>query len=167
MWHPQMNSFASVLEYQVPEAFACISGSRAYADIEGLVLFYQMINGILVVTRVSGLPYEQKNCPGDIFGYHIHEGSVCSGNSEDPFADVKMHYNPDNCPHPKHKGDMPPLFGNHGFAFSAFYTDRFKMKDIIGRTVIIHNMPDDFKTQPSGDSGTKIACGEIKKNKNQ
>ena len=52
------------------------------------------------------------------------------------------------------------------------YTGRFYPMDVVGRTIVLHEMPDDFKTQPSGDSGMKIACGEIKaweqesKNKN-
>ena len=58
---------------------------------------------------------------------------------------------------------MPPLFSNKGYAFMIFLTDRFKVDEIIGKTVIIHSMPDDFKTQPSGDSGMKIACGVIEK----
>ena len=41
------------------------------------------------------------------------------------------------------------------------YTDRFYPEDVIGKTVIIHSEPDDFRTQPSGDSGEKIACGRI------
>ena len=40
-------------------------------------------------------------------------------------------------------------------------TDRFTVGEIIGKTVVIHMMPDDFRTQPSGDSGEKIACGVI------
>ena len=40
--------------------------------------------------------------------------------------------------------------------------NKFKIKDIIGKVIIIHDMPDDFTTQPSGNSGTKIACGIIK-----
>ena len=44
-------------------------------------------------------------------------------------------------------------------------TDKFKIEDIIGKTVIIHDMPDDFKTQPSGNSGKKIACGIIENSK--
>ena len=39
--------------------------------------------------------------------------------------------------------------------------NKFKLKDIIGKVVIIHDMPDDFTTQPSGNSGFKIACGKI------
>ena len=39
---------------------------------------------------------------------------------------------------------------------------KLKIKDIIGKTIIIHDKPDDFTTQPSGNSGKKIACGVIK-----
>ena len=41
-------------------------------------------------------------------------------------------------------------------------TDRFNVDEIIGKTVVIHLMLEDFKTQPSGNSGEKIACGVIK-----
>ena len=62
-----------------------------------------------------------------------------------------------------HAGDMPPLFGTDRFAFSAFLTDRFSAEEGIGKTVIIHDSPDDFTTQPSGNSGVKIACGVIRR----
>lgn len=45
----------------------------------------------------------------------------------------------------------------------SVFINKFTVKDIIGKVVIIHEMPDDFTTQPSGNSGTKIACGEIEK----
>ena len=48
-----------------------------------------------------------------------------------------------------------------GYAWLQVYTGRFQPEDIIGKTVVLHGMPDDFHTQPSGDSGMKIACGEI------
>lgn len=73
-----------------------------------------------------------------------------------------MHYNPDNCQHLYHAGDMPPLFGVDGSAVLLFLTNRFSVEEIIGRTVIIHARPDDFMTQPSGNSGEKIACGVIR-----
>lgn len=41
--------------------------------------------------------------------------------------------------------------------------DKIKISDIIGKVIIIHDMPDDFTTQPSGNSGIKIACGRIEK----
>lgn len=58
-------------------------------------------------------------------------------------------------------GDLPPLFENNGLAVSVFLTNRFSVNQIIGKTIIIHDKPDDFTTDPSGNSGTKIACGVI------
>ena len=81
----------------------------------------------------------------------------------DPFAGAMSHYNPKGCEHPYHAGDLPPLFGNGGSALSLFLTNRFSVREITGKTVIIHDRPDDFTTQPSGNSGTKIACGVIER----
>lgn len=100
-------------------------------------------------------------CASPIFGFHIHSGSRCSGNMEDPFAEALEHYNPNSCMHPYHAGDMPPLFGNNGYAYQIFLTDRFTVNEIIGKTVIIHSGPDDFITQPGGNAGKRIACGQI------
>ena len=146
-----------------PQATAQISGSPAYPSIKGIVRFYQTELGVLVVADIAGLPMSNNVCDSPIFAFHIHSGTSCTGTPEDPFAAAMAHYNPDNCPHPYHAGDMPPLFGNDGFAFGAFVTDRFAVDEIVGRTVIIHDKPDDFTSQPSGNSGTKIACGVIRR----
>jgi Cu-Zn family superoxide dismutase len=90
-------------------------------------------------------------------------GTSCTGNSNDEFANAKGHYNPENCPHPYHTGDLPPLLENNGYSYMSIFLNKFKIKDILGKIIIIHDMPDDFTTQPSGNSGTKIACGKIKK----
>ncbi len=76
---------------------------------------------------------------------------------------MHTHYNPGGCEHPRHAGDLPPLFGNDGAAVSLFLTSRFSVEDVIGKTVIIHDSPDDFTTGPSGNAGEKIACGVIRK----
>ena len=57
---------------------------------------------------------------------------------------------------------MPPLLANQGYAWMSFYDKRFSMEDILDRSVVIHQDPDDFKTQPSGNSGAMIACGVIR-----
>lgn len=144
------------------DATADIVGSEQYPEISGMVRFYQTEIGVLVVTEVRGLPQSDNVCANTVFGYHIHSGISCSGNMQDAFADSMAHYNPDDCTHPYHAGDMPPLFGNDGYAFSVCLTNRFCVCDIVGKTVIIHLKPDDFYSQPSGNSGTKIACGVIK-----
>lgn len=141
------------------DAYASIKGSSAYPNIQGEVHFYGVHGGTIVTVHITGLP---ENSSGNFYGFHIHEGRSCTGNTADPFKDAGGHYNPEKKPHPYHVGDMPVLMGNKGIVWCEFYTDRFFPEDIIGRTVIIHDMPDDFRSQPSGDSGTKIGCGVIK-----
>ncbi len=168
-------SLCQVLQ-SMPDAIAYVYGSDKYPDIYGQVRFYQMNNGVVVAAEVGGLPEvnssnntsgnmstDNTNCQSPIFGFHIHEGDSCTGNAENPFADALTHYNPYNCIHPYHAGDMPPLFGSDGYALSVFFTDRFMVDEIIGRAVIIHANPDDFHTQPSGNSGEMIACGIIER----
>ena len=111
--------------------------------------------------QVFGLPAPASDCDKRIFAFHIHEGGSCTGNADDPFADALTHYDPEDCEHPGHAGDLLPLWGNGGYAFLQFLTDRFTVDEVIGRTVIVHEEPDDFTTQPAGRAGKKIACGVI------
>lgn len=147
-----------------PDAVAEINGSKDYPQITGTVKLYQTDLGTIVYSEIKGFPETHSACGGRIFAFHIHKGSECSGDMNDPFSDTKSHYDPNNCEHPYHAGDMPPLFSNNGYALSVFLTNRFSVNEIVGRTVIIHDSPDDFTTQPSGNAGTKIACGVIRRN---
>lgn len=146
----------------IPRGYAHINGSEQFPGIEGMVLFYPYENGSIVVADIGGLPTNGIEEAGKIFGFHIHEGLVCAGNEQDPFADAGAHLNFAMREHPEHTGDMPVLFENNGKVWMAFYTDRFTPDEVRGRTVIVHSMPDDFRTNPSGDSGIKIACGVIR-----
>lgn len=161
MYYNSKQSNLYPLLRRLPNAVAVMQGSAEYNQIEGTVKFYQAPGGVLVVADLIGLPYSTQPCSNPIFAFHIHSGMSCSGNSEDPFANAGMHYNPSNCPHPYHAGDMPPLFDADGHGFLAFLTNRFTIDEILGKTVILHDRPDDFTTQPSGNAGTKIACGVI------
>lgn len=145
------------------DASAVISGSPAYPNIHGAVQFYRTRNGVLVAAEINGLPYSDGRCYHPVFAFHIHEGTICDGDMHDPFSGAMSHYNPTNCEHPFHAGDLLPLFSNRGYAFSVFLTDRFLLSEIIGKTAIIHGNPDDFTTQPSGNAGEKLACGVIAK----
>lgn len=145
----------------LPDAVALIQGNTANARIRGTVKFFEQTSGVLVVADIEGLPVPNEPCGNTVFGFHIHGGASCGGNESDPFANAGTHYNPNGCPHPYHAGDMPPLFGASGHAFLSFLTDRFNVSEMIGKTVIIHDRPDDFTTQPSGNAGNKIACGVI------
>lgn len=151
-----------MFSYNINSAKADIKGGTNYPNIKGKVYFKETQSGVIVTAQIYGLPTSKTDCKGKFFGFHIHEGNSCTGNIEDEFANVKMHYNPNNCPHPSHIGDLPPLLENNGYAYMSVLVNKFKIKDILGKTIIIHDMPDDFKTQPSGNSGKKIACGVIK-----
>ncbi|HHT16172.1 MAG TPA: superoxide dismutase family protein [Papillibacter sp.] len=144
-----------------PDAKAILRGGPSHPNLYATVKLYQTGDGVLVCAEAGGLPDKDGACSGGVFGFHIHEGTSCTGTAADPFADTKGHFNPDGCRHPYHAGDMPPLFSSGGRAFLVFLTNRFKVRDVVGRTVVIHAGRDDFTTQPSGDSGKKIACGVI------
>lgn len=152
---------AQVLQSR-PQAIADIAGSPNFPQITGKVRFYQTRSGVIVYADIRNLPDAETPCQKRIFGFHIHSGNECTGNEMNPFLASMSHYNPGNCPHPYHAGDLPPLFGNHGTAVSVFLTDRFSFTDVLGKAIIIHDAPDDFTTQPSGNAGTKIACGIIR-----
>lgn len=145
-----------------PDAQASVRGSKKRPMLSGIVRFYQTRRGVLVFAEVSGLPASAGDCRNSFFAFHIHSGDQCTGDSADPFANALTHYNPGECPHPAHAGDLPPLLANHGYALQVFLTDRFTVREIIGRTIIVHSGPDDFTTQPGGSVGSKIACGLIK-----
>ncbi len=137
-----------------PDAVANIKGSNSDSSPCGQIKFYQRKNCVLISINISCLP----TTTSGFFGFHIHEGANCKGEN---FSGTGNHYNPANTPHPNHAGDLPPLMLCNGGAFQTVATDRFNVEEIIGRTVVIHNMPDDFNSQPSGNAGTKIACGVI------
>lgn len=136
-------------------AMAHIRGNGDNPDLRGTVLFEPDGDGTLVTADITGLPENETG----FYGFHIHEGSECG---EDGFPETGEHLNPEETPHPRHIGDLPPLLRAGSGAYMAVRTDRFRVADVVGKTVVIHADPDDLTTQPSGNSGAKIACGEIR-----
>ena len=130
--------------------------------VSGVVSFAQAGDKIRVVAEVNGLT------PG-AHGFHIHEKGDCSapdgtsaGGHFNP--DAKPHGNPEHPEH--HAGDMPQLIANAaGVATMTAYLDGLSLGEggnsVVGRSVIVHVAPDDFKTQPTGNSGARQACGVI------
>lgn len=138
-----------------PDALAQICGGMEAPELSGCVQFYQEKGGVLIVAQISGLPMESET---GFFGFHIHEGESCSGMD---FSGTGSHYNPTGQAHPKHAGDLPPLLACGGSGYLSVRTDRFSVDEILGRTLVIHSDPDDFRSQPAGNAGKKIACGVI------
>ncbi len=145
------------LSNTTPDAYAKIKGNPSYPEIEGTVKFYGVHGGTVVVADIKNLPTSNQ-----FHGFHIHEGERCSGTEDDPFKNAGGHYNPTETLHPNHAGDLPPILSANGMAYSVFYTTKFYPEDIVEKTVILHENAEDFKTQPSGNAGMMIACGEIK-----
>ncbi len=133
------------------------SGSQA----KGTVIFNKTADGAKAVVDLEGLK------PGK-HGFHIHEKGDCS----DPkAASAGGHFNPEHKHHggadtaERHAGD----FGNieadaSGKAHAEVQLKGVKFDgadSIIGKAVIVHDKEDDLKTDPSGNSGDRIACGVI------
>ncbi len=135
------------------DATALMYGNAAYPELFGKAFFMKLVGGgVLITIEVYGLPEKP-----EFLGMHIHEFGDCS----QPFDKTGTHYNPSGLEHPMHAGDLPPLLNNEGYAYMSVFTDRFELEDVLGKSLIIHANRDDFTTQPSGDSGEKIACGLI------
>lgn len=145
------------------DAVAYINGGSDYPDIIGTVGFKKAGNGTWVDADIKNLPafMEATEDSSQIgpHGFHIHE-KACAGYN---FEDAGGHWNKHNAPHGNHTGDLPALFSNDGKAKMLVYTNRFTPDEIIGKSVVIHLSPDDYMTQPSGNSGERIACGTIEK----
>lgn len=150
--------FLTLLTDACPSAYAVLQGDTKSPDLNGMAYFYQVPQGgVIVEVEVSGLPQQKANETSSFYGMHIHENGDCTP----PFDKVGNHYNPANVLHPEHAGDLPPLLSNSGYSYCVFYTDRIQIEEIIGRALVIHSAPDDFTTQPSGNSHEKIGCGVI------
>ncbi len=135
--------------------FSNIAATVKGKGIIGSVSFKKYLDGTWVTAKISGLP-------DGFFGFHLHEGSVCDESVG--YASAGGHYNPQNTSHPYHAGDFPVLLSSNGLANMEFYTARITPEEAVGKTVIIHSNPDDFRTDPAGNSGERIACGIVRKN---
>lgn len=152
--------------YNIKRAAAFIFGGPLAPNIKGMALFSDVQGGTEVFIEVYGLPPYRPatngNPPIGPFGFHLHENGTCLvGNASDPFMAAGEHWNPTNQPHGNHSGDFPVIFSNRGYARMSFFTDKFKVEQVVGKTIIIHENPDDYRTQPSGASGKRLACGLI------
>ena len=135
-------------------------GSKAFGE----ATFEQVGDKVRVIVFAQGLKPDAEH------GFHIHEAGDCG--SGDGMS-AKGHFNPHGKPHgdPKsaerHAGDLPSLkAGKDGRARIDATVDAISIGqgagNIVGRGLIIHADPDDYKTQPTGNAGARIACGVIK-----
>lgn len=151
--------FLQTMLHNQPDAVAWVTGNSENPGLSGLVKFFATdYQGVLIEAEFFGLPNVVTPGATDFYGMHIHEFGDCSQN----FTRTGDHYSYRPAMHPNHSGDLIPLLGNQGYAWASFYDKRFTITEIIGRSVVVHRMPDDFHTQPAGNSGEKIGCGIIR-----
>ena len=129
----------------------------------GQVRFTEFDGGVIVEASLSGL------APGG-HGFHVHEKGDCSAPDA---TSAGGHFNPTGMPHgapdkaEHHLGDLPMLVadaaGNARLntTIEGLSLGATSKASILGRAVIVHAAPDDFATQPTGNSGARVACGVI------
>ena len=131
----------------------------------GTVSFAQRGSNVMVSGSLSGL------APNAEHGFHVHEKGDCSSGDG---VSAGPHFNPIGKGHghhggmERHAGDMPNVradaYGNATFSFTASgITVGSGATDIVGRGLIVHRDPDDYKSQPAGNAGPRIACAVIAK----
>jgi Cu-Zn family superoxide dismutase len=135
-------------------------------SVTGNVTFTQKGDKVLVAANVSGLKPNQEH------GFHVHEKGDCS--SGDGMS-AAGHFNPKGSPHghpstqAHHAGDMPNLKADaYGNASMTAELDIITVSEgptsVVGRGLIVHAQPDDYKSQPVGNAGARMACAVIQKN---
>ena len=147
-----------------PSAIAEMQPTKGNGTV-GTVTFVQRGDKVLVSGTVTGLKPNQEH------GFHIHEKGDCS--SGDGMS-TGGHFNPMGKPHghhgssERHAGDLPTLIADGaGKSVFSIEMDLITVSDgpasVVGRGIIVHAQPDDYKTQPTGNAGARIACAVIRR----
>jgi superoxide dismutase, Cu-Zn family len=145
------------------------SASARFTDREGRdvgeVTLEEGAEGVFIHGRITGLS-------GPAHGFHFHQVGAC----EPPFDSAGGHFNPGGRqhglanPNGPHAGDMPNLFPVNGVAtieaFAPLATlgaGPNSLLDADGTAIVVHAGRDDQRTDPSGDSGDRIACAVLRR----
>lgn len=133
------------------------SGSKVSGKIE----FTQKGDSVEIKGEIKGLT------PGK-HGFHVHEGSECG----DDGMKAGGHFNPDKAKHggphdsERHVGDLGNIEADSNGVAKINLTDKLVKLEgkssVIGHCLVVHAKADDLKSQPAGDAGARIGCGQIK-----
>lgn len=137
--------------------------SRSGSSVTGTLRLRDSAAGLRIQGEVRGLQ------PNAEHGFHIHEKGDCGNNGNASGG----HFNPAGGMHGKfggagtHAGELPSLVADAaGVARFSVDVHTISLTDgaannVVGRALVVHRDPDDFSTQPAGNSGPRIACAVI------
>lgn len=140
---------------------ASASGSR----VSGRLTLMPMGDGVHLRGEIGGL------APGSSHGFHIHETGDCSAADA---SSAGAHFNPSAMPHGRagqgahHAGDADNLVADaRGVATVDAHLRGLTLgggaaSDIAARAVVVHAVADDYRSQPAGNAGARVACGVIR-----
>jgi Cu-Zn family superoxide dismutase len=138
----------------------CKLESKSGSQVTGTVTFMKMGDEVHVIADIEGLK------PGK-HGFHIHEKGDCSAPDA---ASAGAHFNPGQHKHggpataERHDGDLGNIETDASGKTHLSWMGKLSLSganSIIGKSVVVHEKEDDLKTDPSGNSGTRVACGAI------
>jgi Cu-Zn family superoxide dismutase len=148
------------------------SAKAAFIDAQGKRIgtaqLTQTPSGVLIELDLNGLPPGEK-------AFHIHEKGVCD--PRDGFKSAGAHYDPRGNQHGlhaakgPHAGDMPNQFVRQDGVLRAHVLNTVvtlspgeaSLFDADGSALVLHAKPDDYRSQPAGDAGDRIACAVIER----
>jgi Cu-Zn family superoxide dismutase len=139
----------------------CTLSPASDSQAHGWVKFTQMNGYVRIEGEITGLT------PGK-HGFHVHEKGDCSAPDA---ASAGGHFNPTHMDHggpanhDRHVGDLGNIKADNNGKAKFNFNDKIIQlageESILDKSLILHADPDDLKTQPSGNSGKRIACGVI------
>ena len=130
----------------------------------GSAAIYASPTGVLISLDIEGLPADSW------VSFHVHENGTCE--PESAFESAGGHFNPDGAEHGyfvdggPHPGDMPNQHVDANGRLLAHVFNGYARLDegvaaIRGRALMIHDGQDDYRSQPSGDAGERVACAVV------
>ena len=138
----------------------CKLDPKSGSQVTGTVTFTKTGDDVQVVADISGLK------PGK-HGFHLHEKGDCSAPDA---ASAGAHFSPTHQHHggpitaERHAGDLGNIEADASGKAHLDWKGKMSLsgaESIIGKSVVVHEKEDDLKTDPSGNSGARIACGVI------
>ncbi|HYF02902.1 MAG TPA: superoxide dismutase family protein [Patescibacteria group bacterium] len=160
----RMDSMNAVVSSPTQNTAMAVLSPTQGNTVAGTISFTQVSGGVQITGNLQGLP------PNSTHGFHVHEKGDCSAADG---SSAGGHFNPDNHQHGgpddqmRHVGDLGNVqsdaSGNARYERLVPGMTLEGANSIIGRGLIVHKKADDFKTQPTGGAGDRIACGVIQK----